>query len=108
MRLERIKEDYPRGFSSASFISDFFYVEHVTYDSGERTIIKSEIVVGKEIAIPGHHNFNSDELCFEQFTEHEILEMLIEQAFKSFNEGKQSKSNEFKKILGISSLEKED
>lgn len=94
MRLKRIEKRRVKGKGEEVHNGKFFKVLFWTFGENKETTIKSKILLEKEINFDGHHIFDSEERCLEQFTEHEIVEMFTEQKRKSFANGRKAKIEE--------------
>lgn len=100
IKLERSAKEYGGGSGSERFESDLFRVVLWRLHGGERTTINIKIT-HKEIHFDGDKTFLSDDDCMVQLNIEEIISMINAEKDKSFEAGRKSKVDEFKKVLSI-------
>lgn len=100
MKIERSTKEYGGGSGSAIFESEFFRTVLWKMSNGQKTEIEIKCsCMYIYMTFDGHHEFDSDEKCFEQMTFEEFKEFSKIQNKHHFRKGEISRSKEFKKLL---------
>jgi len=101
MKLERSTKEYGCGSGWEIFKSSLFRVVKWNMSKGKKTTIECKLI-DTELDFDGTHELITDEMCMEQFTYEEIIEMFDAQIIKYYEAGQKAKAKEIRNCLNIS------